>query len=90
MNSVAQDNAMFSLCALVIHVRPEAMNDIASKIRQIEGVEIHPATDSSKMVVTVESIEGDDIIFSAIDRINSFKGVIATNISYTHSEPMTS
>lgn len=74
-----------SISGLVIHTRPTRTKAIARKIGDIDGVEIHAATDDGRLVVTVD--EPDNA--KATDAFVGFQnldGVLSVSLVYNYFE----
>jgi periplasmic nitrate reductase NapD len=75
----------YSICGVMIHVRPDKQQSVQQMLTQQKGVELHASNDEGKLVVTVES---DDSYYVA-DTISGFKdipGVLCASMIYQCSD----
>ena len=75
----------YSICGVLIHVRPDKQQFVQQILAQKKGVELHASSDEGKLVVTVES---DDSYYVA-DTISAFKdiqGVLCASMIYQCSD----
>lgn len=76
-----------NICGVLVQVRPEQSAAMQAQLQTIAGVEIHAASDSGKLVLTVET---DDYQQAAdtLTRIQTLKGVLSTSLIYHHAEEL--
>lgn len=75
------------IAGILVHARPELVGRVQENIEQLEGAEILTATQSGRMVVTLEadSSAGIEQTRSAIEHVY---GVVSTTLVYAHHEPL--
>ncbi|WP_455220837.1 chaperone NapD [Kaarinaea lacus] len=71
-----------NISGVLVHIRPEQVDAVKSRLSEISGVEIHATTDDGRLVVTIENDDGP-----MIDTMNSFHdiaGVLSASLIYHH------
>ena len=69
------------ISSLVLHCRPEAMDDAIAKIEAMDGVEVPQRDPSGKSVILIESAS-QGAILERITEIESLPGVINATLVY--------
>lgn len=72
------------LSSLVVHARPERRDDVADRLRSM-GCEIHIASETGKLVVTLEA-ESARALGDAMTRMQLLDGVLAATLVFHHVE----
>ncbi|HTH16896.1 MAG TPA: chaperone NapD [Magnetospirillum sp.] len=72
-----------NVCGVLVHVRPERRHDIAKRLEELPGVEIHAIGDDGKLIVTVEDA-GGTWAGATIDQFNTVQGVLSVALVYHH------
>jgi len=70
------------ISGVLVHIRPEKVNAVKSRLNALSGVEIHAMTDDGRLVVTIENDDG-----TMVDTMNSFhdiEGVLSASLIYHH------
>ena len=70
------------ISGVLVHIRPEKVNAVKSRLNALSGVEIHATTDDGRLVVTIENDDGP-----MVDTMNSFhdiEGVLSASLIYHH------
>ncbi len=75
------------ISSMVVHVRPEHLAGVKSKIDQLSGTEIHGESDNGKIVVVVETGKQGHIT-DVIEKINNFEHVFSTALVYHQIEQL--
>ena len=71
-----------NICSVVVHARPERINQVASNLAELPGVEIHGTSEADgKFIVTVED-EGEASAADTMMSFNSVDGVISATLIY--------
>ncbi len=61
-----------NLCSVVVHARPEKINQVETSLNDLPGVEVHGGSkDEGKLIVTVE--DGEDV--TAADTMMTFNDI---------------
>lgn len=73
------------LSSLVVHARPDRLAEASREIQAL-GCEVHLASDSGKLVVTIETDDGGRLneTVTALQRLDA---VLAATLVYHHCEP---
>ena len=74
-----------SISGLVVHARPEQVEDVQARLMALEGVEIHGVSDEGKIVVTVD-VENDRIAADTLIEMQKQVGVLSASLIYNHFE----
>jgi len=75
------------IAGLLVHARPELVLRVQENIEALEGAEVLTATQSGKMVVTLESDSSAGIV-QTMAAIGDVYGVVSTSLVYEHHEPV--
>jgi len=70
-----------NICSCVVHTRPERGAEIAARLTEIPGVDIHGGESEGKLVVTVEDTP-DTQAADTLGAIGAVEGVINTVLIY--------
>lgn len=74
-----------NICSLVVHARQGEMDAVRQRLEALAGVEVHAASGSGKLVVTVE--DDDRTACSAtIMAMQNLEGVLSAALVYEHHE----
>jgi len=84
MNKVSEEEK-FNIVGLVVNTRVDDHKKIESIVAATNGVEIC-ATESGKLVITIDEIDCEQSLVDTITLINNIPGVLATSIAYHHFE----
>lgn len=79
------DRETINVSGIVVHVRPEYMPGVKDELIRLPGVEVHAATESGRIVVTVEKDDGAGMA-DAFVQIQNLEHVINASLVYQHSE----
>lgn len=77
------------VCSLVVHARPQALNDVKLGLEAMPGVEIHTATSEGKLVVTVEDAPKGAPVLDTVTAIGNVSGVLSTVLVYHYGDDET-
>ena len=75
------------IASLVVHAAPPRINEVRAAILGIASAEIHAASDTGKLVVTLEAPSTDDMM-ARISEIQRLDGVLASALVYQHSDTL--
>ncbi|WP_333903522.1 chaperone NapD [Achromobacter insolitus] len=75
------------IASMVVHAAPRRLPDVRQAILSISGAEIHGASDSGKLVVTLEAPSTDDMMVR-ISEIQRLDGVLASALVYQHADSL--
>lgn len=71
-----------NLCSVIVHARPEKMQQVEASFAELPGVEIHGGVeDEGKFIVTVED-EGEISAADTMMSFNSVDGVVSATLIY--------
>lgn len=77
----------YHVTSLVVHATPKAVSEVETKIRALEGAEIHAVTDEGKFVITLEG-DTQRSILDNVEAINALEGVLNSSLIYHQVEPI--
>ncbi len=74
-----------NVCSLVVHARREHLETVRVRLGALPGVEVHGASDTGKLVVTVEN---DDrrALSETVMGMNNVEGVLSAALVYEYNE----
>lgn len=75
------------IASMVVHATPRRLPDVRLAILAIAGAEIHGASDTGKLVVTLEASTTDDMM-ARISEIQRLDGVLASALVYQHADTL--
>ena len=78
----------YSVAGVVVHAKPENRDNVAERLTQLKGVEVHVINTNGKLVVTVEEEPGERFIIDRITEINNTQGVINTALVFSQTEQL--
>ena len=73
------------ISSLVVHVRPDRLQSVKSKIACLPGTEIHGESDNGKLVVVLET-QNQGFITDIIETISKLDDVLNTALVYHQIE----
>ena len=79
--------AEIHISSMVVHARPERLDDVKRQIAGFAGAEIYAESPEGKLVVVLESDDQSDFS-QTIDRINDLDNVLNTALVYHQIEPL--
>ena len=71
--------------SLVVHGRPDRLAAIRGSLASIEGLEVHAAAPSGKLVVTLETVSEQEIV-ARLATISLLEGVLSATLVYHQVE----
>lgn len=74
-----------NMCGILVHCAPGAIDQVATAMNGLDGVEVHMRTDDDRIIATVEDI-GDVQAGDQILKVHRLDGVIAAALTYHHFE----
>jgi len=74
------------IVSVIIYTHSNAMAQIKTKANNLPEAECHSNQDNTKLVLVFEA-ESETALSSCLDRINSWQGVLSTQLCYHHCEP---
>lgn len=75
------------IASMVVHATPRRLPDVRLAILAVAGAEIHGASDTGKLVVTLEASTTGDMI-ARISEIQALDGVLASALVYQHADTL--
>jgi len=75
----------YNIVGIVVNTRIDEQDKIQAVLDATDGVEIC-ATESGKLVITIDDLECEQPLIDTITQINNIPGVLATSIAYHHFE----
>lgn len=77
---------MLNISGIVVHAHPDKVGAVSTLLEEIPGVEIHGASETGKLVVTVEKADDRESV-DTYEQIGNLPGVLAVAMVYHHFEP---
>lgn len=77
----------YEVCGVLVHSRTENIPTVETKLQSIDGVEVHATTDDGRLIVTVESANGD-LPPDTMARFHDIKGVLSAALIYQYADPV--
>jgi len=77
---------MIEICGVLVHARPERVNDVRQVLGSMPGVEVYAATDEGRMVITLENTDENSRLSEGLAEVNRIDGVLGAALVYEHSE----
>ncbi len=71
-----------NISGVLVHIRPEQLAAVKSRLSDFSGVEIHAATDDGRLVVTIENDTGGMI--DTMSALHDVEGVLSASLIYHH------
>ncbi|MBP6706394.1 MAG: chaperone NapD [Achromobacter sp.] len=75
------------IASLVVHAAPRRLDEVRRAILALPGADIHGASDTGKLVVTLEAPSTDDMM-AQISTIQRLDGVLASALVYQHADTL--
>jgi nitrate reductase NapD len=79
--------AELHITSLLVHARPAALADVRAALGAIDGVDVHGASDTGKIVVTLET-ESSGGIVERLAGIRDLAGVLSAVMVFHQIEPL--
>lgn len=74
-----------NICGILVHVHPERQQASAARLLAIPGLEIHAASETGKLVVTLEADTYKEAA-DALQQLQTLDGVLSAALIYHHAE----
>ena len=71
-----------NISGVLVHIRPEQVAAVTSRLDSLDGVEIHTATEDGRLVVTIENDAGPMI--ETMNAFHEIDGVLSASLIYHH------
>lgn len=73
------------ITSIVVHARSDAVAQVSNLIRQVDGAEVHAASEMGKLIVTLETKTLHQVT-EFLDDVSQFPGVANALLVYHHVE----
>lgn len=73
------------IASLVVHVHPQALNQVAQGLLQVDDAQVHGTHPDGKLVVTLEGPNAGAIM-DKVAQIQQIEGVLNVSLVYQHAE----
>lgn len=80
-----QQENVISVCGVMVLIHPDKRESTEAKMLEIEGLEIHGASDEGKLVITVQT-DSYRATGDAITRLQHVPGILSISMIYQHAE----
>lgn len=74
-----------NVCGVLVHTVPERLEAAKRGLLALPGVEIHLEADQSRLVVTVEDVDGVPASLT-LSKFTAIEGVVSAALVYHHCE----
>jgi len=78
-------SAPHNICGVLVHTRPERVEDVRGRLAAMPGVEVHAVTDEGRVVVVVEDT-AERLAIDTITDIFQTAGVINASLVYQYTD----
>jgi len=78
-------NAAHNICGVLVHTRPERVEDVKGRLVAMPGVEVHATTNEGRVVVVVEDT-AERLAIDTITEIFQTAGVINASLVYQYTD----
>lgn len=75
-----------NISGVVVHARPEILDNVRRDLNSVPGVEVHAAGEDGRMVVTIEG-ESNGALADTHRQLTHIDGVLSAALVYHHFEP---
>ena len=75
----------FNVCGVVVHARPEQLDEVQATLAGMPGVEVHGRSDDGRLVVTVED-SPEHACADTLGAVHRVAGVVSASLVYQHGE----
>jgi len=79
--------AELHISSLLVHAQPAALTAVRASLAALQGVDVHGASDSGKIVVTLET-ESSGGIVERLASIRDLTGVLSAVLVFHQIEPL--
>lgn len=76
----------FDITGVVVRARPEMAAEVAGRLGDMPGVEVHAIGGEGHLVVTIEESGGERLTIDSLSAMADLPGVLATSLIYHHAE----
>lgn len=81
-----QENVI-SICGVMVFILPEKREEVEARMLEIQGLEIHGASDEGKLVVTIETPSYKET-GDAVTCLQKLEGILSIAMIYQHAEAL--
>lgn len=74
-----------NISSVIVHARPGMADAVKARLAEVDGVEVHVASDEGKIVVTIEA-ENDGSMAETFDRLGKLDDVLSASMVFHQSE----
>ncbi len=75
-----------NMCGVLVQTLPTRLEAVVKMLSGLDGVEVHHALKSGRIVITVEDTDGA-LSIDTLTRIHNLDGIIAATLVYHQFEP---
>ena len=78
---------VIDICGVLVHAKPDRLEQVKSHLKKLLGVEVHAATDNSRLIVTIDmSDKQNEKITTTMTDFHDIPGVLSAALIYQHTE----
>lgn len=81
-------SAELHISSLLVHARLASLPAVRAALATLDGIEVHGAGDTGKIVVTLETADSGGIV-EQLERIREVAGVLSAVLVFHQIEPLT-
>lgn len=74
-----------NISSVIVHARPGSAEAVKSRLAEVEGVEVHAASDEGKIIITIEA-ENDDGMVTTFEHVNKLDDVMSASMVFHQIE----
>lgn len=80
-------SAELHISSLLVHARPASLPAVRATLATLDGIEVHAAGETGKIVVTLETANSARIV-ERLERIREIAGVLSAVLVFHQIEPL--
>ncbi|WP_182440201.1 chaperone NapD [Colwellia sp. RSH04] len=85
MINLLEENPV-NIAGVLFAAYPEKADEVAIKLGEFPGAEVHEITESGNMVVTIEEDNKDQRLIETITTMSNIPGVISSSLIFHHND----
>ncbi|WP_170176715.1 chaperone NapD [Litorilituus sediminis] len=85
MINLLEENPV-NIAGVLFVARPENVEEVAGKLAEFPGAEVHETSDNGNMVVTIEEDNKDQRLIETITTMSNIPGVISSSLIFHHND----
>lgn len=74
-----------NISSVIVHARPGSAEAVKLRLAEVEGVEVHAASDEGKIIITIESTNDDGMV-GTFERVSKLDDVMSASMVFHQIE----